>query len=120
MAVNNTNKKVVFKNCAPFASCIIKITNTQADYAEDIDIVIPMCNLIEYYSNAHLKISGSLWKYYRDEPTIDANGNIIDFPANNNNSNSFKFKQQITGQTGNSSNNDVKDNENNGSIKTSK
>ena len=50
----------------------------------------------------YLKTSGSLWQYYRDEPAIDANVNIIDFPANYNNSNSFKFKQQLTRQTGNS------------------
>ena len=42
-----------------------------------------------------------LWQYYRDEPALDNNENITDFPANNNNSNSFRFKQQITGQTGN-------------------
>ena len=45
-AINNTNKKVVFKNCAPFTSCITKINNTQVDYAEDIDIVMPMYNRI--------------------------------------------------------------------------
>ena len=100
-AVNNTNKKVIFKNCAPFTSCITKITNTQVDYADDIDIVMPMYNHIEY-SDVYLKTSGSLWQYYRDEPAIDGNGNMIDFPADNNNSTSFKYKQKITGQTGNS------------------
>ena len=45
-AINNTNKKVVFKNCTPFTSCITKINNTQVDYAEDIDIVMPMYNRI--------------------------------------------------------------------------
>ena len=34
-----------------------------------------------------------------DEPAIDNNGDILDFPVDNNNSNSFKFKQQITGKT---------------------
>ena len=52
---------------------------------------MPMFNLIEY-SSAYWKTSGSLWQYYRDEPAIDDNNNIIGFPANNNNSNSFKFK----------------------------
>ena len=47
-AANNTGKKVVFKNCAPFTDCISKINNTQVDNAEDIDIVMPMYNLIEY------------------------------------------------------------------------
>ena len=56
-----------------------------------IDIVMPMHNVIEY-SDAYSKTSGSLWQYFRDEPSLDANSNIIDFPANSNNSNSFKFK----------------------------
>ena len=57
-------------------------------------------NLIEF-SDAYSKTSQSLWQYYRDEPASNNNGDIVDFPGNNNNSNSFKFKQQITGQTGN-------------------
>ena len=42
-----------------------------------------MYNLIEY-SDAHSKTSGSLWQYYRDEPALDNNGNIIDFLGDNN------------------------------------
>ena len=42
---NNTNKKVIFKNCASFTSCISKINNTQIDNAEYIDIVMPVYNL---------------------------------------------------------------------------
>ena len=91
VAVNNTNKKVVFKNCAPFTSCKTEINDTQVNYAEDIDIIMPMYNLIEY-SNAYSKTSGNLWQYFRDEPAIYGNGNIIDFSANNNDSCSFKFK----------------------------
>ena len=49
-----------------------------------------------------LKSFGSLLQNYRDEPDLDNNNIIIDFPANNNNSTSFKFKKQITGQTGHS------------------
>ena len=41
-ARNNENKKVVFKNCAPFTDCIRKINNTQIDNANDIDVVMPM------------------------------------------------------------------------------
>ena len=52
---------------------------------------MPMYYLIEY-SDAYLKTSGSLWQYYRDELALDNNNNIIDFPANNNNSILFKFK----------------------------
>ena len=43
-AANNTNKKVIFKNCAPFIKCISKINNTQIDNAEYFDIVMPMYN----------------------------------------------------------------------------
>ena len=59
-----------------------------------------MYNLIKY-SDTYSKTSGSFWQYYRDEAVLDNNNNIIDFPADNNNCASFKFKQQITGQTGN-------------------
>ena len=45
-AANNTNKKVIFKNCAPFTNCISEINNTQIDNAKDIDIVMPMYNLM--------------------------------------------------------------------------
>ena len=48
---NNTNKKVIFKNCASFTNCISKINNTQIDNAEYIDIVMPIYNLIEYSDN---------------------------------------------------------------------
>ena len=58
-AENNTNKKLIFKNCAPFTDCITKINNTQVDDAQKIDIVMPMYNLIEY-SDTYLKTSGSL------------------------------------------------------------
>ena len=58
-AVNNTNKNVIFKNCAPFTNCVTKINNTQEDNAQNIHVVMPMYNLTEY-SAAYLKISGSL------------------------------------------------------------
>ena len=60
------NKGVVFKNCAPFTNCISEINNTQVYNTKDIDIVMPMYNLIEYSNNC-AKTSGSLWQYYRDE-----------------------------------------------------
>ena len=56
---NNTNKKVMFKNCAPFTNCISEINNAQVDNAKDIDIVMPMYNLIEYSDN-YAKTSGTL------------------------------------------------------------
>ena len=83
---------MIFKNCAPFNNCLSKINNAQVDNAKDIDIVMPMYNLIEYSDN-YPKTSGSLWQYYRDEP----NNNLAD-------SESFKFKVKITGKTPNDDN----------------
>ena len=88
-AANNTNKKVIFKNCAPFTNCISKINNTQIDNAEYIDIVMPMYNLIEYSDN-YSKTSGSLWQYCKEIQAIDNNGDIADFNEANA-TDSFKF-----------------------------
>ena len=93
---NNTNQKVIFKNCAPFTDCISKINNTEVDNAKDIDIVMPMYNLIEY-SNNYSKTSGSLWQYCKDIPAVNNNGDIVDFNGTNA-TDSFNFK---TGQTNN-------------------
>ena len=70
-AANNTNKIVIFKNCAPFTSCIDKINNEQIDNTEYIDIVMPMYNLIEYSDN-YSKTSGRLWQYYKEIPAVDS------------------------------------------------
>ena len=61
-AQNNRNKKLIFKNCALFTNYIREINNTQIDNAKDIDIVMPIYNLIEYSDN-YSKTSGSLWQY---------------------------------------------------------
>ena len=46
--LDERNKGVIFKNCAPFTKCISRINNTDMDNAQDINIVMPMYNLIEY------------------------------------------------------------------------
>ena len=56
---NNTNKKVIFKNCALFTNCISEYNDTQIDNAKDIDIVMPMYNLIKYSDN-YAKTTGNL------------------------------------------------------------
>ena len=91
-SVNDTNKNIIFKNCTPFTNCTSEMNNTQVDDAEDFDIVMLMYNLIEY-SDVHFKAPGSWWWYYRDEPALDNYNNVIDFPANKNNSILLKFKQ---------------------------
>ena len=97
-AANNTNRKVIFKNCAPFTNCMSEINNTQIDNAKDINIVMPIYNLIEYSDN-YAKTTGRLWQYCKDITARDANNEITEFTAGNN-TDSFKFKEKITGQTG--------------------
>ena len=85
--LDERNKGVIFKNCAPFTKCISRINGTDIDNARDIDIVMPMYNLIEYSDN-YSKTSGSLWQYDRNDP----NNNIVQ-------SELFKSKIKITGKT---------------------
>ena len=82
------NKSVAFKNNAPFINCMSKINGVQIDNAKDLDAVMSMYNLLEYSKN-YRKTTGSLWNYYRDEPS-----NLL-----SSNSESFKYKTNITGNS---------------------
>ena len=95
-AANNTNKKVIFKNSAPFSNCICKITNTQVDNVKNIDIVMPTYNLWKY-SESYSKTFGSLWQYCKDIPAVNNNGNIVNFNETNA-TDSFNYKAKVTGQ----------------------
>ena len=68
------NRPLAFKNNAPLISCISKINGVLTENVEDLDIVMPMYNLLEYSKN-YSKTSGSLWNYYRDELTDETNDN---------------------------------------------
>ena len=61
---NNANfdRRLTFRNNAAFISCISKIKGELVENAEDLDIVIPMYNLLEYSKN-YEKTSGSLFNY---------------------------------------------------------
>ena len=50
-APNNRNKKVIFRNCAPFTDCINELSNKEIDHAKEIDVVMPMYSLREYSDN---------------------------------------------------------------------
>ena len=89
------NRFLAFKNNAPFTNCISKINNVLIDNAEDLDVVMPMYNLIEYSKN-YWKTTGA-WNYYRDELSDDANNNNLN--KNVISSESFKYKTSITGST---------------------
>ena len=90
-------KKLAFKNNAPFISCISKTNNTLIDNAEDLDIIIPLYNLIEYSKN-YSKTAGNLWNYYRDEPNSGTEGNVN---YSTKDSKCFDYKTNITGKSEN-------------------
>ena len=85
---NKRNKNLSFKNNAPFINCILKINSVKIDNAEDLDVVMPKYNLLEYSKN-YRKRTGSLWNYYRDEPSNPLSST----------SESFKYKRNIVGKT---------------------
>ena len=74
------NKQSILKNNASFLSCISKINGVLVENAEDLDIVMPMYNLLEC-SKHYSKTSASLWIYYRDELTDETNDD--NGPSNN-------------------------------------
>ena len=92
---HNRDKKdrsLAFKINAPFIFCISKINGVLIENAEDLDIVMPMFNLIEYSKN-FIKTTGSLWNYYRDEPNNPFADDYNADPITN--SASFKYKSSL-------------------------
>ena len=81
-------KATAFKNNLPFIKFILKINGVKIDNIEDLDVVMPMCNLIEYSKN-YKKTTGSLWNYYRDEPSNPLSSD----------SESFKYKTSVQENT---------------------
>ena len=94
--------QVAFKNCASFKDCGTEINDTFVDYADFINIAIPMYNLIEYGDNCS-DSSGSLWSFKKDEVTNNAD------VTNDNNTPLLKYKASIIDNTeGNGTKNGVK------------
>ena len=91
------NRPLILKNNAPFISFITIINGELIEDADDLDIVMPMYNLLEYSKN-YRKTIGSLYNYYRDELNDDADNNNF---ANNNvvSSNIFNYKNKIIDNT---------------------
>ena len=89
-AVNAT--RLALKNCAPFTKYNLEINDEHVDTAENLDIVMPMYNLIEYSDN-YQDSSGTLYQYKRDEPPED--DAVADLTADN--SSSFKYKIKLLG-----------------------
>ena len=90
------NRPVILKNNAPFVSCITRINGELIEDSDDLDIVMPMYNLLKYSKN-YKKTIGSLYNYYRDELTNDENNSFANIGLIN--SNAFKYKNKIIGNT---------------------
>ena len=91
------NRPLILKNNAPFVSCITRINGELIEDADDLDIVMSMYNLLEYSKN-YRKTIGSLYNYYRDELSDDADDNNFD-NIKVVNSEAFKYKIKIIGNT---------------------
>ena len=91
-AAADGNTRLALKNCAPFTKCNLEINDEHVDTAENLDITMPMYNLIKYSDN-YQDSSSTLYQYKRDEPP-EANA-IADLTADN--SSSFKYKISLLG-----------------------
>ena len=91
------NRQLILKSNAPFVSCITRFNGELIEDADDLDIVMPMYNLLEYSKNDR-KTIGSLYNYYRDELTNNGNDNNFD-NRNVVNSEAFRYNNKITGNT---------------------
>ena len=91
------NRPLILKNNAPFVSCITRINGELIEDADDLDIVMSIYNLLEYSKN-YRKTIGSLYNYYRDELSDDVDDNNFD-NIKVVNSNTFKYKNKIKGNT---------------------
>ena len=91
-AAANANTRLALKNCAPFTKCNLEINDEHVDTAENLDITMPMYNLIEYSDN-YKDSSATPYQYKRDEPP-EANA-INDLTTDT--SSSFKYKVELSG-----------------------
>ena len=107
-AIDIRNRFLASQNNAPFINCISKINNILIDNGEDLDIVKPMYNLLDYSKN-YRKTIESFWIYYRDEPNNpplnDDNLHTVNYNVDPiTNSEAFKYKSSIVGKTSNANN----------------
>ena len=89
---SDANTRVAFKNCASFTKCITHINDEYVDNADNLDIIMPMYNLIEYSDN-YSDTSGSLWQFKRDESPVTNAENPDNISVDN--SISFKYKSSF-------------------------
>ena len=86
---------VAFKNCAPFTRRVTHINDEHVETAENLDIIMPMYNSIEYSDN-YADSSGSLYQFKRDESPTNDNGSPNNVDSDN--STFFKYKASLLGK----------------------
>ena len=91
-AAANANTRLALKNCVAFTKCNLEINDEHVDTAENLDITMPMYNLIEYSDN-YQDSSATLYQHKRDEPPED--DAVADLTANN--SGSFIYRVSLLG-----------------------
>ena len=101
VAAANTN--IAFKICAPFIRCVTHINDEHVKTAENLDIIMPTYNLIEYSDN-YADTSGSLYQFKRDESPMNDAGNLNNVALDN--STSFKYKASLLGKATDADGND--------------
>ena len=91
---NNANKKVIYKNCVSFSNCFIRINNMQDIDVQDIDVAMPMCNIIEYSDiiKKHLEFYGNIAQ--ANQLQMRMVGDIVDFNAANATTDLFEIKEK--------------------------
>ena len=87
-AAADANTRLALKNCAPFTKCNLEINDEHVDTAENLDMTMPMYNLIECSDN-YQNSSATLYQYKRDEPPED--DAVADLTADNSSSLKYKF-----------------------------
>ena len=99
----NADANVVFKNCAPFTRCATHINDEHFETAENLDIVMPMYNLIEYSDN-YADSSGSLYQFKRGKSPMNDAKNPLNVALDN--STYFKYKASLLGKADDADGND--------------
>ena len=98
-----TDANVAFKNCGPFTRCATHINDENVETAENLDIIMPMYNLIEYSDN-YANSSGSLYQFKRGESPMNNDGNPLNVALDN--YTSFNYKASLLGKTDDADDND--------------
>ena len=94
----NYDRSIALKNSAPVFNCVLKINNQLIENAQDLDIVMPMCNLL-YYCKNFRKTTASFWNYYPDIPGSEHAGNNertrVLYPISRNYSKRFTYETKL-------------------------